>query len=104
MSQDKSTATKHKHLQYVYGTKICNKYWKHQKDFGSTEISCNFTKGQLISKCLFGVFNFFQKTNKNKSTWDIILVKSKEKYTLFSKVEFIHSFDFWKNLQLDNLL
>ena len=22
-------------------------------------------KGQLISKCLFGVFNFFQKTNKN---------------------------------------
>ena len=25
------------------------------------------TKGQLISKCLFGVFNFFQKTNKNTS-------------------------------------
>ena len=24
-------------------------------------------KGQLISKCLFGVFNFFQKTNKNTS-------------------------------------
>ena len=24
-------------------------------------------KGQLISKCLFGVFNFFQKTNENKS-------------------------------------
>ena len=28
-------------------------------------------KGQLISKCLFGVFNFAQKTNKNKSTWGI---------------------------------
>ena len=33
-------------------------------------------KGQLISKCLFGVFNFFQKTNENKSTGDIIVVKS----------------------------
>ena len=26
------------------------------------------TKGQLISKCLFGVFNFSQKANENKST------------------------------------
>ena len=34
------------------------------------------TKGQLISKCLFGVFTFFQKTNENKSTWGSILVKS----------------------------
>ena len=25
------------------------------------------TKGQLISKCLFDVFNFFQKTNEKKS-------------------------------------
>ena len=24
------------------------------------------SKGQLISKCLFGVFNFLQKMNKNK--------------------------------------
>ena len=24
-------------------------------------------KGQLISKCLFGVFNFLQKTNENMS-------------------------------------
>ena len=24
-------------------------------------------KGQIISKCLFGVFNFFQKTNENTS-------------------------------------
>ena len=28
-------------------------------------------KGQLISKCLFGVFNFFQKTNKNKTLSDL---------------------------------
>ena len=33
------------------------------------------TKGQLISKCLFGVFKFFQKTNENKLTWGIIVVK-----------------------------
>ena len=25
------------------------------------------SKGQVISKCLFGVFTFFQKTNENKS-------------------------------------
>ena len=35
-------------------------------------------KGQIISKCLFGVFNFFQKMNENTS------------YS--SKNEFIHSF------------
>ena len=35
-------------------------------------------KGQLISKCLFGVFNFLQKTNENKSH--------------SSKIEFIRSF------------
>ena len=28
---------------------------------------CPILKGQLISKCLFGVFKFFQKTNKNSS-------------------------------------
>ena len=33
------------------------------------------TKGQLISKYLFGVFNFFQKPNENKSIWGIIVVK-----------------------------
>ena len=33
-------------------------------------------KGQLISKLIFGVFKFFQKTNENKSTWGIIVVKS----------------------------
>ena len=42
-------------------------------------------KGQLISKCLFGVFTFFQKTNENKST--------------SSKVKFVRSF-FGRNIGL----
>ena len=29
----------------------------------------NSSKVQLILKCLFGVFNFFQKTNENKSQY-----------------------------------
>ena len=44
-------------------------------------------KGQLISKCLFGVFNFSQKTNVNKSTWGIILVKSIFFRSFFGKIE-----------------
>ena len=42
-------------------------------------------KGQLISKCLFAVITFFQKTNENKST--------------SSKVEFVCSF-FGRNVGL----
>ena len=34
-----------------------------------------FDKGHLISKCLFGVLNLFQKTNENQSTWANIVVK-----------------------------
>ena len=34
------------------------------------------SKGQLISKWFFGVVDFLQKTNENKSTWGIIVVKS----------------------------
>ena len=33
-------------------------------------------KGQLISKWFFGVVDFLQKPNENKSTWGIIVVKS----------------------------
>ena len=33
-------------------------------------------KGQLISKWFFGAIDFLQKTNENKSTFDIIVVKS----------------------------
>ena len=43
------------------------------------------TKGQLISKCLFGIVNFFQKTNKSKSQ--------------SNKVEFIRSL-FGRNVSL----
>ena len=32
-------------------------------------------KGRLISKWFFGVVDFLQKTNENKSTWGIIVVK-----------------------------
>ena len=35
-----------------------------------------YAKGQLISKWFFGVVDFLQKTNKNKSIWGIIEVKS----------------------------
>ena len=44
---------------------------------GNSAITCSeievtkkkmlLTKGQLISKCLFGVFNFFKKMNENTS-------------------------------------
>ena len=30
-------------------------------------VSCLIIKGQIISKCLFRVFNFFQKRNENTS-------------------------------------
>ena len=33
-------------------------------------------KGRIISKWFFGVFDFLQKTNENKSTWGIMIVKS----------------------------
>ena len=48
-------------------------------------------KGQLVSKCLFGVFNFFQKTNENKSTWGFIAVK------LNSFIRFLEETSAWKN-------
>ena len=47
-------------------------------------------KGQLISKCLFCVFNFFQKTNENKSTWGVIVVK------LNSFLRFLEEFTAWQ--------
>ena len=46
-------------------------------------------KGQLISKCLFGVLTFFQKTNENKST--------------SSKTEFVRSF-FGRNVGLKKII
>jgi len=43
-------------------------------------------KGQLISKCLFGVFNFFQKTNEDKSTWGIKVVKPNSFIRVFGRI------------------
>ena len=42
----------------------------------SLPLYLEFTKSQLILKCLFSVFDFSQKTNENNSTWGIIVVKS----------------------------
>ena len=39
--------------------------WNKANRFG--KILFSQTKGQIISKCLFGVFNFYQKTNENTS-------------------------------------
>ena len=50
-------------------------------------IGSKTVKGQLISKCLFGVFNFLQKTSKNKSH--------------SGKIEFLCSF-FGENIGLEN--
>ena len=47
----------------------------------------NISRGHLISKCLFGVFTFFQKMNENKPT----VVKS----NLF--VRFLEEMSAWKN-------
>ena len=62
------------------------------------------TKGQLISKCLFGAFNFFQKTNENRSTWGIIVIKSnsfirflEETSALKNHFEFVWPFIMSKN-------
>ena len=51
------------------------------------EIKVKIVKGQLILKCLLGVFTFFQKTNENKSTR--------------SKVKLVRSF-FGRNVGLKN--
>ena len=51
------------------------------------------TKGQLISKRLFGVFKFFQTRNENKSTWGIIVVKSNSFVRFLGelRIKFIYS-------------
>ena len=50
-------------------------------------------KGQIILKCLFGVFNFVQKTNKNKLTWGFIVC---------SKVQFVRVMDHWRHIVCKN--
>ena len=38
---------------------------------------------------LFGVFDFLQKTNENKSTWGIIVVKSNSFVRFLEEIEYI---------------
>ena len=45
------------------------------------------TKGQLISKWFFGVDDFLQKTNENKSTWGIIVVESNSFVRFLEEIE-----------------
>ena len=52
-------------LVYVWETSSCN--WKALVKWSLDSKLSIPTKDQLISKCLFGVFNFFQKTNENTS-------------------------------------
>ena len=51
-------------------------------------------KGQLISECLFGVLNFSQKMNENKSTRGILVVKSIFFFCFFARIEDIKK-SFW---------
>ena len=54
-------------------------------------------KGQLISKCLLGVFTFFQKTNKSKSTsikLNLFIHSLEEKLAWRNHFEFIWSLQY----------
>ena len=51
------------------------------------------TKGQIISKCLFGVFNFFQKMNKNTHCSRITRYHSFISQDFFHFSSFIHNGD-----------
>ena len=64
--------------------------WTQDTLLQNLELKSILSKGQLISKCLFRVFNFFRKTNENKSTWGIIVVKSN------SFVRFLEETSAWK--------
>ena len=44
-------------------------------------------KGQIISKWFFDVFDFLQKSNENKSTWGIIVVKSNSFVCFLEEIE-----------------
>ena len=64
-------------LDLVVSLQIRNISWRSlnecQQRVGSLALAAAIiqsadSKGQLISKCIFGFFNFSQKTNKNNST------------------------------------
>ena len=57
----------------------CMTVWRKQilcGHFHFVRLARSDAKGQLISKCLFGVFNSPKKTNENNLTWGTIVVKS----------------------------
>jgi hypothetical protein len=55
------------------------------------------SKGQIILKWFFGVFDFLQKTNENKSTWGIIEIKSNS-FVHFFGGKWRHQKPFWNYL------
>ena len=69
-------------------------------NFARNQVCLSVTKGHLISKCLFGVFKFFQKMNGNKSAWGIKVIlkgpflkfsfppKSEQKYFCISALAY----------------
>ena len=59
------------------------------------------TKSQLILKGLFGIFNFFLKMNKNKSTWGLIVVKLTFFCSFFGRIEGTKK-SFWNLLTFRN--
>ena len=58
---------------------------KKEQDY--LEVSKTLSKGQIISKWFFGVFDFLQKTNENKSIWGIIVVKSNSFVRFLEEIE-----------------
>ena len=70
---------------YIMTLALIHKYYEPKSSWCCIRIIINqnltwsfhniLLKGQLISKCLFVVFNFFQKTTENKSTWGTTVLK-----------------------------
>ena len=58
---------------------------KKEQDY--LEVSKTLSKGQIISKWFFGVFDFLQKTNENKSIRGIIVVKSHSFVRFLEEIE-----------------
>ena len=59
-------------------------------------------KGQIISKWFFGVFDFLQKTNQNKLTWGVILVKSNSFVRFLEEIKDTNK-PFWNYLTFTRL-
>ena len=80
----KSTIQNWKRAPLLTNEKFSVRFWLRKDEL-------RLTKGQIISKCLFGVFNFLQTTNEKKSPWGFIVVKKN------SFVRFLEETSTWKN-------